>query len=140
MTYVSFDPGHTTGYAVFNIEGQPIDWGDLVGLEELHGFLANLDRPNAVIYEGYRVRGDPRGLKANVGSTQETVQAIGVIKAKCFEWEIEPVEQAAQIKSIAEIWSKHKPKGAHKNSHKVDAYNHGIYFLVSNKIISIPGT
>jgi hypothetical protein len=139
MTYLSFDPGGTTGYAIFNNDGQIKVWGDLHGLKELNSFLRGQERPNAVIIEEYRVRGDSRGLKANVGSKQETVQAIGVIKAQCFTWEIEPVEQPAAMKKIGEIWSKHKPYGAHKNSHRVDAYNHGVYFLVKNGIRSITG-
>lgn len=139
MTYLAFDPGHTTGYAIFNNEGDIVDWGDLKGLRELSAFLGTQDRPNGVIYEEYRVRGDRGGISANVGSRLETVQAIGVIKAKCFEWEIEPVEQPAQIKKIAEMWSKHKPTGSHDKSHKVDAFNHGVYYLVKNKIRSITG-
>lgn len=139
--YLAFDPGGTTGFAVFHEDGSIMDWGQLTGIDKVVDFLQDAARHNIllIIVEDYRVRGDRQGLKANVGSQLETVQIIGALKMFARQNRIQVVLQPPNIKAIASKWSGVEPKGAHKNSHKVDAYNHGVYWLVKAGVRKING-
>jgi len=134
--YLAIDPGHTSGWATFNNEGGVTGAGQIKGMPEMHAFLSKLTPPpKVVIIENFRLFAHKAAQQS--GSSLETVQVIGLIKSMCYGWQAEVVEQAPSIKPIAEKWSGIKPKGSHDKSHKVDAYNHGIYYLVQNKIVDI---
>lgn len=135
--YLAIDPGHTSGWATFDQDGVFRAWGQLAGLDDLDDFLLALSpKPCTVIVEEYRLY-KSKAIQQS-GSKLETVQAIGVIKTHARRWKAAVIEQRADIKAIAEKWSGHSAKGIpHSQSHKVDAMNHGTYFLVKNHIIQV---
>ena len=133
--YLALDPGHTTGWATFDEDGNSSAVGQVKGLEGLHTFLSNITpHPEIIIFENFKLFGWKAAQQS--GSQLETVQAIGVIKAACFGWGRIPFDQNPNIKPIAERYSGVKANKNHAESHKDDAYNHGIYYLVTNKLIN----
>jgi hypothetical protein len=139
---LAIDPGNTTGYAYFDSKGVINEWDQIPGgVEGMVGFMMDWHKPlDTLVVEDYRVRGDVQGLKANVGGQLETVQVIGALKAWAFNTKWEFILQAPQLKRMGEKYSNLRPTGAHNNnSHKVDAYNHGYYWLVKNKLIAPEG-
>jgi len=134
--YLALDPGHTSGWATFDDTGDCTAVGQIKGLESLHAFLSKITPPpEVVIFENFKLFAWKAAQQS--GSQLETVQAIGLIKAACFTWGVTPVDQNPNIKSVAEKWSGVKANKNHAESHKDDAYNHGIYYLVQNKIINL---
>lgn len=125
--YLAFDPGVSTGWAAFDSAGEVSAKGILRGLDELMDFLEDCTRPETVIYESYRVFGHK--AKAHIGSKMETVQAIGVIKARTSRWKCILVEQPSSILPIATKWAGVKLPSNHDKSHDIAAYLHGVYYL-----------
>ena len=136
--YLAIDPGDTSGYAIFDKEGKVVDTGQVSGLDGMHTFLFESlqELPDLVIIEEF-VLYKKKALQQS-GSKMVTSQIIGVIKSFCAVKSIKYVEQRSDVKPIAQMWSGVKPKGSHSQSHWVDAYNHGIYYLVRNKILPNP--
>lgn len=127
----SFDPGGTTGWALFNYSsGDLLDVGQVQfdqffdWLNEMEGHLATT---TAIVVEDFRLMGGK--AKAQTGSRFETVQVIGAIRQWASKYHTHILLQPPTIKPIAERWTDLRPKGAHSNSHWVDAYNHGAYYL-----------
>lgn len=106
-----------------------------VGFDEFPSFLFDLEKEYegkevVIVYENFKLmRG--RALQQS-GSAMETSQVIGQLKmiATKAGWKI--YDQAPNIKSIAVKWSGTPAPKNHAISHQVDAYNHGIYWLVKN--------
>lgn len=139
---ISFDPGHTTGYAVWDKgEKVPVETGQLKSLSEddeateLDYFLNrfNEERPDIVVIEEYMV--DPKIPHHH--SKVETTRVIGQIKYWARARNIKVIMQMPNIKPIAKKWSGwKKPKGSHGNTHWYDAALHGYYYL--HKVGIIP--
>lgn len=132
-SWISFDPGKTTGITVWyqEVEKEPqcIQVGQL-NEEELDIFLDELPKnkiPDVFIIEEYRIFGQKKN--AHVGSKVETIQVIGQLKAFARKHKIEIIEQPANILVIAQLWSGKKMPKDHSNSHWVSAYNHAYYYL-----------
>jgi len=134
MMYLAFDPGATTGWAEFDVNGKIVDHGQIKdGVEGVTGFIMAYDKPiHTIIIESYMVRPDDHSVKANVGSKLETVQVIGVLRGWAYSKKAQIIMQQPQVKKIAELQAGFKVKGAHKDSHWQDAVLHGVYYL--NKI------
>lgn len=126
---VSFDPGNTTGYAEFNEGGDCIVYGQLK-FDDLVDYCNNLEDVKVIVCEDFKIRG-PKA-KSFIGSRLETVQAVGVIRAAAQRIQAEFVLQDASIKPTAQKWTQLRPVGAHSNSHWVDAFSHGAYWLIKN--------
>jgi hypothetical protein len=128
----AFDPGLTTGWALFNYStGDLLDKGQVHFDDIFDWFLemeGHLPQTIVIPVEDFRLMNGRE--KAQIGSRFETVQVIGAIRQWASRYRV-PIEiQPPSIKPIAEKWSGLKPTGAHnKNSHWVDAYNHGIFHL-----------
>lgn len=129
---VSFDPGKTTGVAVF-VDGAVTEFFD-VKIEDMPFWFRQLevdykDKPVTIVYENFKLF--KWKSQQQSGSTMEASQVIGQIKAAAAfnKWDI--YDQSPQIKPIAQKWSKAVPPSNHKLSHSIDAYNHGYYWLVS---------
>lgn len=133
--YLALDPGTATGWATFDSEGTATNYGTAATHDELMQELDKFtesNRPDVVIIESFKLFN--RKAKQQSGSDMPASQAIGIIKVYASRWGAKVVMQDPSIKPIAQKWSGMKPVGAHKNSHWVDAMNHGIYYLVKNKI------
>jgi len=134
------DPGDTTGFALFREANGECMWK---GQEDFEGVLDLLagDTDIAVIatrivVEDYRLRGGKQTQQT--GSRFQAVQVIGALKYHARLKSI-PLELATvQAKTLGSMYSGVKPPSDHKKSHEIDAYNIGIYWLVSNGIIDAP--
>lgn len=129
LTYVSFDPGQSTGITEWDEKGNVIKVGiELKGDKALDIYLDSLEGSSVKIFiiEEYRVYGS--NLGANIGSKVHTAQVIGYLKAWARRHKIKVIEQRADILKVAAKWAQVTlPKG-----HPPDwlsAYLHGYYYL-----------
>ena len=129
----AFDPGETTGWSVFNLDGVQIYYGQSKGRDALYATLAEIGAVPHVVIEDYRLF-QSKALQQS-GSRLETVRVIGAIESWATLNKSRITLQPSNIKSIASLWSGVVPKGAHKNNHHVDAFNHGYYYLQKNGFI-----
>lgn len=131
--YLSFDPGKTTGWAMFDGQGAIIKYGQ-ASLEELIDLTAEWEKMpiTAIIYESFVLF--KHKARQQTGSKMEASQAIGIIKTLARKTDAQLVEQDPTIKSIAQKWTQLKPIGDHAQSHWVDAFNHGAYWLIRQSI------
>jgi hypothetical protein len=136
--YISFDPGLTTGYAVFRDDGSLIRSGSVYAKEnyQLYEFLqeVNAFQLKVIIIEDYRLF--PWKSKAQSWDRLDTVRYIGAIQYWAYLHGVPTVEQAPNIKGIAYRWAGISPPKNHAMSHEPDAFVHGVYYLQSNGIRS----
>ena len=126
MITAAFDPGLTTGYVIFDND-KPFKYGQVKFLE-LVTLVESLPTPDVVVYENFELF--KHKAKQQIGSKFETVQAIGIIISWCKRNGADLIEQRPTIKPIAQKWTGMVPTGSHNtNSHWIDAYNHGMYYL-----------
>jgi hypothetical protein len=133
VKYVAFDPGETTGVAVFDEFGDVIRYWQIYTLGALLEFLETVDQCSDFIVEDFKIFGHK--AKSQIGSRGPAQQAIGVIQAHCQKHPKKNIWlQPASVKSIAAKWTQVKVPTNHANSHQVDAYLHGSYFLIRRGI------
>lgn len=128
------DPGDTTGYAIFEEDGELLTKGQADFDKFLDFLIQNtFDR---IVVEDYRLR---KGKQAQqTGSRFQAVQVIGALKYVARQERIGFELVNVQAKTLGSMYSGVKPPSDHKKSHEVDAYNIGIYWLVANDIIYPP--
>lgn len=131
--YLAFDPGDTTGWASFDDEGNVIEKGQL-NLEELMDKCREWRSApiKVVIYEDFRIF--RHKAQKFAGNKMVVSQTIGIILSMAREAGAKVVSQPSSIKPIAEKWTQVKPRGPHSQSHEIDAYNHGKYYLIGEGI------
>ena len=132
--FIAFDPGNTTGYAVFDIHGDVQTMGQISnGIEGVVEWLSKHDEPySTMIVEDYKIT--PNEASHNVGRDLMAVQVIGMLKGWAKSHSIRLVMQSRNVKNMGAIYGGYKHKGAHKDSHQWDAYYHGMYYLVKNRV------
>ena len=133
---LAVDPGKVNGISIFRA-GKVVSI-DQVHLDDLPTFLSKFKddyghRDNVVVvYENFKLfKG--RAIQQS-GSSMEASQAIGQLKMVAAQnrWKI--YDQPPSIKPIAQKWSGSKPPKNHSQSHQIDAYNHGVYWLIRNNM------
>ncbi len=132
---LAVDPGDTSGFALFAADGSLINkWQS--NFDNSLEFLSPLTNLKTVVVEDYRLRAGKQTQQT--GSRFQAVQMIGALKyhAKLHGMAFELA--SVQAKTLGAMFSGVKPPSNHKESHEVDAYNIGIYWLVDNKIIEPP--
>lgn len=132
---IAFDPGKVTGVAVFK-DGK-VEELLQVPLDKFPKFLERLRddyQSGHIVYLFENFKLFSWKAKQQSGSSMEASQVIGMIKMSAAMIGADIEEQSPQVKSVAQKWSKIVPPKNHDNSHQVDAYNHGFYWLVSNKM------
>lgn len=130
---LAVDPGKTNGVSIF-LDGKVASITQIT-LDDLPTFLSDFasthqDKEVVVVYENFKLmRG--KALQQS-GSSMEASQAVGQLKmiAAQNKWKIH--DQAPNIKPIAQKWTKAIPPKNHAQSHQIDAYNHGVYWLIKN--------
>lgn len=132
--YLAVDPGLHSGWAVWDIKGDIITMGTTHNYDELHEVLANLPSSiKVVVLEDFVLFKHKAGQQ--VGSRMPAPKAIGQIETFARLWGAQIVKQQSSIKSVAEKWTGRSTKGmSHDKTHVWDAYNHGEYYLISNRI------
>ncbi len=129
------DPGDTTGIATFDADGSLVG-KDQVDFNGLLGMLLNSTHLKHIVVEDYRLRAGKQAQQT--GSRFQAVQVIGALKYHAFLHNVQFELANVQAKTLGSMYSGVKPPSDHKLSHEIDAYNIGIYWLVSNRIIEPP--
>ena len=138
---LSFDPGHTTGYAVYKgtalqthgqLSTQSIEEAT-IALKELI-YHAN---PDHIVMEDYRVYRWRQ--KHHVGSDLLTTRVIGCIETLAA-LNSPPIPITKQPAAVAKNFVTDKklkewdfPMAVTKNRHAMDAIRHGCYFILFHK-------
>jgi hypothetical protein len=132
--YLALDPGKATGWATWDQDGIWLDMGTVWSHQELDELLSGFPTSiKVVIYEDFILF--PNKAKAQIGSRMPASVAIGKIETYAHLWGATMYQQPSGIKSIAERLTGKFTKGmAHNRTHVIDAYNHGEYWLIQNKI------
>lgn len=134
VIYVSWDPGTTTGYALWGATGDLISKGK-VGIKDLHRTLQIIENVPTIkkfIAEDFRLfRHKAHEL---VGSRFEVARALGAIEFIAAKRSIEIVYQSpsTDLKSGLKFIGKGHIKGHVPDD--VSAEAHGELYLVKNKI------
>lgn len=130
---LAFDPGDTTGIAVFDIDGSVKEMLHK-SLDDLLLWLANYEAPvQLVICEDF-ILFRKRAMQQS-GSRMKASQAIGAIKAFALQKGATFELQKPEIKPIAMKWSQIAMPADHSKTHMYDAYLHGYYWLAKNGVI-----
>lgn len=133
--YLGVDPGDTSGFALFETPEKMLDWGN-VKYDDFLDWLATLpDGITVVIVESFQLF-QHKAVQQS-GSKMKASQIFGMLKMYAKKIGAEFVEQPPTIKAFAEKQTKLVPKGAHINSHRVDAFNHCYYYFIKNKLVEV---
>jgi hypothetical protein len=138
---VCFDPGETTGLAVFkaaatNLSLAEVDqlptWNKQAGDLALRPLTSCFDttKPTIVVFESYQVY--DWKTEEHSWSQIPTVQIIGAIKTVCQLRQIPYYQQTAQMAKQWATDAKLEKWGLYKSGmrHARDAIRHGVYFLM----------
>ncbi len=138
---IAFDPGETTGYAVF-IDGRLV-WSEqlktpniIAGTAILDGLIRNGHRrgsPIEVVIETYQIY--KWRMKEHVGDTLHTARLIGCIETLCALNMVPLTKQLAQNakKFVTDEKLKAWDMYVKGKPHARDAIRHGIFFTLFNK-------
>lgn len=131
--YLAFDPGATTGWCKFDAQGNTLEWGqdNFTELME-HCKEWEKEKWTAIIYEDFVLFS--KKARQQAGSRMPASQAIGIIKTLIHATGAEAIRQSSDIKSGAEKLTQMKAPSNHAESHWVDAFNHGAYYLIRKGI------
>jgi len=132
--YLACDPGKATGWATWDDKGNPLDMGTVWSHDQLHDLLAAFPITiKVVIVEDFTLFA--KRAKSQIGSNMPASLAIGKIETFSKLWGAAFIKQSSSVKSIAERLTGHSTKGKpHNQTHVLDAYNLGEYWLIKNKI------
>lgn len=127
--YLAFDPGQTTGWCKFDNAGEVVEWGQDSFTELMdHCREWSKEEWDAIIYEDFVLF--KHKARQQTGSRMPASQAIGIIKTLIHATGAIPIVQDASIKPIASKWTNMKAPSNHAESHWVDSFNHGAYYLI----------
>lgn len=115
-------------------QGVFIDMGTVWSHAELDNFLASLTVTiKVVIVEEYILFKNK--AQAQAGSRMPASVAIGKAETFAKLWGAAFIKQPSAVKAIAERLTGQSTKGmSHSKTHVLDAFNHGEYWLIKNKI------
>lgn len=133
---LAVDPGGTTGYAIFYVNGdviKMIDCGQIKGYSGLDRFVS-IARPSVLVIEEFRVRINA----AVIGATLETIEVVGVAKYLAGLYEAMVVLQQPSQKTFFND-ERLKALGLYQvgQQHARDAIRHALYYLHFTKKLKI---
>lgn len=136
MNVLSVDPGGEKGVGASGWCYQNVEKVHAMGdTQDLKGFLKAWDLKalpvDHVVVEGYFI--PPKKAKANIGVPLTTVENVGVVKLWAEMNDIPWTEYMPALKPTQCKMTQVFPKKGRKDvSHKLDAFNHGRYYLIQN--------
>jgi hypothetical protein len=131
LNYLALDPGLTTGWAHWDAKGNFELFGSIAGLDNLSDFLENLkNQPQVIIMEDYII--NPRIPQG--GTKVVASEAIGRISHYARIRRIDIIRQPNTIKPIAYKWAQAPVPKRKADTHQFDAFAHGEYYLIKNRI------
>jgi len=127
MRGIAFDPGGTTGYAVFSDSPHDITAGDFEYFKLINQLISKVE-PDIIVIEAFRLY--PWKAKHKTWSSFPEVEVIGAIKHECYLRNIPWVEQGADTKQLFDD-SKLRTLGFWKglSTHGRDACRHALFFM-----------
>lgn len=139
LKVAAFDPGHTTGWAVFNgaklIQRGQLNTGNIPrAAGSFMGIFQNFN-PNVIVMEDYRVYAWRK--EQHVGSEMLTTRVIGCIETVCaLEGIFDIIKQPAHIGKGFCTNKKLKDWGFYSTGekHAMDAVRHGTHYLLFGPI------
>lgn len=83
-TYLAWDPGETTGWALFDLTGKPLEMGEVQYGDELLNVIRSKGKVGFYVCEDYRFRSKARGVQGGYRYTPDwdpgiAARAIGYI-------------------------------------------------------------
>lgn len=140
--YLAADPGTHTGWAVWDKDGGFIRMGTTHGDNELRELLNTFSTIKIVIIEDFRLW--KHKARDQAGSRMPAPKAIAILETYANIWKAKTILQPSNIKGNAENLTgvrtvdengKKLPKD---QTHVIDAYNHGEYYLIGQGIRRAP--
>lgn len=133
--YLGVDPGDTTGYAIFSDPQTMKEWGH-IKFDDMNDWIIGLPPGiKIIVIESFQLFSHK--AKQQSGSKMKASQVIGMLKLYAKQIGAEVVEQPPTIKAFAEKQSGLRPSGPHANSHRIDAFNHCIYYFIKNNLMEV---
>lgn len=143
--YLAFDPGSTTGFAFFDATGVVTSTGQLSFpqlIEKLYllsGAPQGTFKDMTFIVEDFQLLPHMAiKVASNVVSRKmEASKAIGAIELFAKLFEIPLIIQRPDNGTVAKVWTGLDPDKNHAKDNWKSAYNHGVYYMVMNRIIKV---
>lgn len=132
-SYLAIDPGITSGWAIFDEQGNVLNYGQFK-LDEVDDAIPELihEKLIAVICEDYRNHG---WMQQKKWSRNDTSKIIGRIEAIAALRKVPVHLQPNTVKAIGYKWAGlNEAPSNHSISHQFDAVAHGVYWLQKNNI------
>lgn len=142
--YLAIDPGLHTGWAIWNEQGKFLAMGTTHTHADFHSKLESLPSTiKVVIVEEFTLWAHK--AKAQAGSKMPASKTIGQVETFARLWRAKIIKQDSSIKPIAENMTGQRtvdpvtkrPLMPKIHTHVIDAFNHGEYWLIKNKIKQI---
>lgn len=136
MHYYAFDPGESTGWAKFGMDGKPVEMGYVAYGEQLFKFLEGLN-PGFVVCEEFMLVTEQmaQGKRMHYSKPWDKVitsRAIGAIEQFAFERGIPVYFQRSAILPLAsQAWGI-PLTGFKMMQHPLDAILHGAWYAQQN--------
>lgn len=132
--YLALDPGETTGWALFDEQGEILKYGQFKQSEQNQWLSDNLTSDlKAVIVEDYKNFGWKQQKR---WSRNQTSKNIGAIEMLCELRRVPYFLQPSSDKAIGYKWAGlGQAPSNHAISHQFDAVAHGTYWLRSRGIL-----
>lgn len=143
--YLAIDPGKTTGYAYFDAEGISTATGQAT-VDEIITQLYHISMaPKEVLSELVVIVEDflllphmATRVAANRNSRgMEASQVIGATKFFCRLNGSRLIMQRPEKNTLAKVWTGLDSNVNHSKSNWKSAFNHGMYYLVTNRILTV---
>lgn len=123
----AWDPGRTTGFAIFSGQGERKEFGQLT-MEEVDQFIDEYAEPVSVVVVEDFINFKKRVSKM-AGSRNDASQVIGMLRVfarkKGAKFLLQPAGRKDEGAKLTQIFE----PSDHSQSHWVSAYNHGFWFL-----------